>query len=275
MFKIGDFSNLTRVPVRTLHYYDDIGLFTPQHVDPFTGYRYYSFEQLPRLNRILALKDLGFALEQIAHMLDENISADELSGMLRLRRAELQQQVEDTQERLARVEARLKQIREEGKMSEHEILIKRVEPVKIASAREVVAAPEQMRERCTALLDAACELIKQADLKGTGTTLALYHDNSLGGIDVEMAEFLSDSTNPSAKLGQAGVRELPAVETMATVVYHGSYDNFAAVGELHAAMGRWIENNGYRINGPNREIYLHYSPGADGVMELQYPVVKA
>jgi DNA-binding transcriptional MerR regulator len=67
MFKIGDFSNLTRVPVRTRHYYDEIGLFRPQHVDPFTGYRYYSFEQLPRLNRILALKDLGFALEQIAH----------------------------------------------------------------------------------------------------------------------------------------------------------------------------------------------------------------
>ena len=49
MFKIGDFSNLTRVPVRTLHYYDEIGLFKPQQVDPFTGYRYYSFEQLPRL----------------------------------------------------------------------------------------------------------------------------------------------------------------------------------------------------------------------------------
>jgi effector-binding domain-containing protein len=132
-----------------------------------------------------------------------------------------------------------------------------------------------MRERCTALLDEACELIKQANLKGTGTTLALYHDNSLGGIDVEMAEFLADEANTSAKLGRAAVRQLPAVETMAAVVYHGSYDDFAAVGALHAAMGKWIESNGYRIAGPSREIYLHYSPGADGVMELQYPVVKS
>ena len=160
-------------------------------------------------------------------------------------------------------------------MSEHEILIKRVEPVKIAYAREVVALPEQMRERCTALLDDVCELVKQANLKGTGTTLALYHDNSLGGIDVEMAEFLLDETDTAAKLGRAAVRELPAVQTMATAVYHGSYDDFPAVGALHAAMGKWIESNGYHVAGPSREIYMHYSPGPDGVMELQYPVVKA
>src|SRR5215470_13067245 len=105
MFRIGDFSGLTGVSVKTLHHYDDIGLFKPLRADPFTGYRYYSFDQLPRLNRILALKDLGFPLGQIARILDNDLTLEQLTGMLRLRQAELQQQADEAQERLARVAA--------------------------------------------------------------------------------------------------------------------------------------------------------------------------
>ena len=61
MFKIGDFSKLSRVSVKTLRYYDELGLLKPANVDDFTGYRYYVIDQMPRLNRILALKDLGFS----------------------------------------------------------------------------------------------------------------------------------------------------------------------------------------------------------------------
>src|SRR5688572_22415975 len=124
MFKIGDFSKLTCVSVKTLHHYDEIGLFKPLRVDRVTGYRYYSFDQLPRLNRILALKDLGFSLEQVARVLDDDLSAEQLSGMLVLRQAELEQQIEGARERLTRVAARLNQIKEEGKMSTQEIVIK-------------------------------------------------------------------------------------------------------------------------------------------------------
>src|SRR5215813_7359182 len=129
MFKIGDFSRLSRVSVRMLHHYDEIGLFKPLRVDEFTGYRYYAFEQLPRLNRILALKDLGFSLEQIAEMLDEELPAAQIRGMLRLRQAELQQQAQEIRERLARVEARLRQIEEEGKMPDQEVILKQVAPL--------------------------------------------------------------------------------------------------------------------------------------------------
>src|SRR5512136_826454 len=118
MLKIGDLSKLSRVSVKTLRYYDEIGLLKPAQVDRFTGYRFYSFDQLPRLNRILALKDLGFTLEQIRQVLDGDLSADELRGMLRLRQAQLQQQMEEAREKLAHVEIRLRQIEREGKMSD-------------------------------------------------------------------------------------------------------------------------------------------------------------
>ena len=89
MIKIGDFSRLSQVSVKTLRYYDEVGLLKPVEVDRFTSYRYYSFDQLPRLNRVLALKDLGFSLEQIAQALDEGLTPDQLRGMLKLKRAEI------------------------------------------------------------------------------------------------------------------------------------------------------------------------------------------
>ena len=76
MLKIGEFSKLVQVPVPTLRYYDQVGLLKPVEVDRFTGYRYYSASQLPRLNRIR----LGFSLEQIAVVLaDVNSSEGSLA----------------------------------------------------------------------------------------------------------------------------------------------------------------------------------------------------
>src|SRR5688572_22129522 len=106
MLKIGDFARLCRVPVKTLRYYDDLGLITPAHVDAFTGYRYYAVEQLPRLNRLLALKDLGFSLDQIAQILNDGVTHKQLRGMLMLKRAEATRRLKDEQDRMERIEAR-------------------------------------------------------------------------------------------------------------------------------------------------------------------------
>jgi DNA-binding transcriptional MerR regulator len=147
MFKIGDFSKLIRVSVKTLRHYDDLELFKPSRVDDMTDYRYYSFEQLPRLNRILALKDLGFSLETISELLKDNLGAEMLEHPLQLKQQELQEQLAQTKERLERVSARLRQLQQKGTMSTHEVIFKTVEPIVIASARELVA-PEKMREGC-------------------------------------------------------------------------------------------------------------------------------
>ena len=110
MLKIGEFSRISHVSAKTLRYYDEIGLFRPAQVDRLTGYRYYSMGQLPRLKRILALKDLGLSLEQIAVLLGDELSPAEIRGMLRLKRAEIQHRLQEETARLALVEARLAQI---------------------------------------------------------------------------------------------------------------------------------------------------------------------
>jgi phosphoribosylaminoimidazole-succinocarboxamide synthase len=118
MLKIGDFARLSNVPVKTLRYYDDLGLFTPAQVDDFTGYRYYTTDQLPRLNRLLALKDLGFALDQIARVLNEGVTHGQLRGMLMLKRAEVEDRLSEERRRLDRIEARLKEIEQEDTLLE-------------------------------------------------------------------------------------------------------------------------------------------------------------
>src|ERR1051326_3166931 len=138
MMRIGEFSKMAQVPVATLRYYDQVGLLKPVEVDRSTGYRYYSTSQLPRLHRILALKGLGFSLEHISAVLAEGLSPEQMRGMLRLRHAQISQQLAEAQSQLAEVEARLQQIEREDTISTYDVLLKRVEPQLVASVRTIL-----------------------------------------------------------------------------------------------------------------------------------------
>src|SRR5258707_656639 len=138
MIKIGEFSKLVQVPVATLRYYDQVGLLKPISVDRFTGYRYYSASQLPQLHRILALKGLGFSLEQIGAVLAERVTPEQMRGMLRLRHAQISQQLIEAQSQLVEVEARLQQIEREERLSTYDVMLKQVKPQIIALVRAIL-----------------------------------------------------------------------------------------------------------------------------------------
>jgi DNA-binding transcriptional MerR regulator len=274
LLKIGDFSRLAHVSPKTLHHYDEIGLFRPARVDPFTGYRFYSLGQLPRLNRILALRDLGFSLERIGQLVDGNLKADDLRGMLLIRREQIQYELEVAENQLKQVEIRLRWIELEGKMPGTEVRLKTTSALQVAGARELVPSPDLMRERCVALDVAARGLIEEARLQTDNVSLALYHDNGEAGIDVEMAYVIAALAGVRPASETARVHSLPEAQ-VAYAVYKGSYDDFAAVGQVHAALSRWIDEHGLHVAGPVREFYLE--PPRDwtkpqGVMEIQYPV---
>jgi DNA-binding transcriptional MerR regulator len=283
--KIGEFARLAHVSLKTLHHYDAIGLLQPAYVDQFTSYRYYTLEQLPRLTRILALRNLGFTLEQAALLLDEHLSVDQLRGMLRLRRAQLEQEIASAQDRLAQVDIRLRWIEEEKHMPQIEVLRKDVPESTVAGVRKVAAATDNavadyMREHCIALDRQVCRYMQDARLVSVGVSLALYYagEEAVGGagegIDVEMAYGVTPPAVLPAPAGGTRVHMLPATEVV-YAIYHGSYDDFAAVGQLHAAIRRWIEERGLQASDPVREYYLQppRSPrNPVGVMEIQYPL---
>lgn len=269
MFRIGDFSSISRVPVKTLRYYDEIGLFKPASVDRFTGYRYYSVGQLPRLNRILALRDLGFSLEQIARLVDGELSPSQLRGMFQMKQAQIEQQIDAEQARLARVEARLRQIEQEGKMPEYDVILKKIKPLKVAAARDVIPTYGDVGQ----LLGRVFAHIGQHRGHPAGPPMSLYYDEGYREKDADV-EAAVPVAGPVPDGEMVTVRELPGGE-VASTVHQGTFEN---VGQAYAAVATWIEANGYQVIGPPREIYLSGGEGvdvADWVTEIQLPVKKA
>ncbi len=274
MFKIGDFSKLTLVTVKTLRYYDEIGLLKPLEIDRFSGYRYYSARQLPRLNRLLALKDLGFSLEQISKILDEDLPASQLRGMLRLRQAEVEQTMEVERYRLAAIERRLKQIEEEDKMSDYEVVIKKVELIHVAGVHETIPDRPSIGPSLNRMFDTVDNYISNNRSKVTGPGIALWHDSEYREQGMEVGAAIPFSGTLQGN-DEVKVHELPKVETMACVVHHGKFDDFP---QAYKVIMDWIEANGYKINGPSREVYLEYERNGDPanyVTEIQFPVEKA
>ncbi|MFF8309249.1 MerR family transcriptional regulator [Streptomyces lydicus] len=184
MFTIGDFAQYGRVSARMLRHYDAIGLLRPARTDPVSGYRFYEAAQLARLNRIIALKDLGFSLQQVAAILAEELSAEELRGMLRLRQAELEAALTAAGTRLAQVEARLRTIESEGRMSADDVVVKRTGTVLLAELRGVAASygPEDIGPVITPLYAELCRLLETAGVTPAGPGLAYYEDVADEGV---------------------------------------------------------------------------------------------
>ena len=280
MYKVGDFSKISRVSVKALRYYDERGLLKPAYVDDATGYRYYTIEQLPRLNRILVLKELGLSLEQIGGILDTQVSPLEIRGMLRLKQAELRQEIELTLLRLSRVERRLKQIEQEDLLLAYDIVLKNIAPQMILSVREVVPTPDKVAERCIALTYIIADALQHTTLRSSGLWGAIYHDATddlytQKPTDVEVATVLDSSSLEKYSDWQherLHIRELPGSPSMACLVHTGDYQG---LWDSSAAMLHWIATNGYQIVGPSRVFYLRLMRERDNpVSEIQMPVEK-
>ncbi|MFD9702081.1 MerR family transcriptional regulator [Lentzea sp. NPDC059081] len=272
MFTIGDFAHLGRVSVRMLRHYDAVGLLPPARVDPATGYRFYTAAQLHRLNRLVALKDLGLTLDQVRVVLDEKLSIEQLHGMLSLRRAELRQQILADESRLRRVEARLRAIEREGAMPTDEIVVKAVAPVRVArlSATAASYGPEDIGPVIQPLYPQLFERLGRAGVPPCGHGIATYEPAA--GDEVLVHAGVTVDVEPSAAY-DFEIVDLPALAEAATVVHHGSMDD---VDVTYQAVAAWIEANGYKQNGFAREVYLNYGQGdpADWVTELQLEITK-
>ena len=277
MIKIGEFSKLAQVPIATLRYYDQMGLLKPINVDSFTGYRYYAISQLPALNRILALKGLGFSLEQIAEVLDEGLTPEQMRGMLRLRHAQINQQLAEMQGQLLEVEVRLQQIERENRLSPYDVLLKQVEPQLVASVRAILPNHSAVGALFAEVYEALGEHVAAAlgpNPGQGGQTLVLWYDTEFKETDVDGAAAFYVRC-PAPDNGRMRVHELPAA-MMATTIHHGPYNR---INEAHEAVITWIDANNYRIAGADREIYLYNRmpirrDDSTYITEIQYPVEK-
>jgi DNA-binding transcriptional MerR regulator len=277
MFRIGEFAQIAQVSGRQLRFYDQLGLLRPAHADPQTGYRYYSIRQLPRLNRILALKELGLSLQQIAPLLANEISPAELRAMLTMKRAQLEQSLSEEQARLRHIESRIAQIDREGRIEDYDVVLKSVPSAPFLSLRSSFDSMADVVPMVRAIAEEGARQIGSA----VRDKLIVVARNDLEDekLDLEIGFSLTRPSNAKVRIAgsrvlQAG--ELPAVPAMATIVRPGtnaqSHTSFGAI-------GTWIEANRYEIAGPCREVFLEAvtdPPGFEGALvEIQFPVRRA
>lgn len=272
MFTIGDFARHGRVSIRMLRHYDALGLLCPAHTDPATGYRHYSAGQLARLNRVIALKDLGFSLRQVRDIVDEKVTIEELRGMLRLRRAELETLMADTRARLVQVEARLHALEGEGHMPMNDVVVKSIPAIRVAELAAVAASFEPMviGPVIGPLYDELFRSLDAAGIAPTGPGIAYYEDAPEG--DGKIVVHAAVEVSAPLQDGALRILDLPPVEQAATIVHRGSMDTVVPTVQT---LARWIDDNGYGSAGYPREINLECPEDRDAwVTELQEPVTR-
>jgi DNA-binding transcriptional MerR regulator/effector-binding domain-containing protein len=270
MLNIGQFARLGQVSPRMLRHYDEIGLLRPEQVDSTNGYRLYGAHQLGRLHRLLALRDLGFTLEQIRDVLDEEPSAEQVRGMLRMRQAQIEQDVTEHQARLRRVEAHLRALEGTSGVNPSDFVIKQTQLVRIAET--VATAPGYGPENIGPVFDRALPEV-WAHLHSAGVPPGIciaYYEWAAddGSIVVHLGFDIADHQIPETKAIR--VVELP-VTTVASAVLQGPIEGIVP---LYESLVRWIEDTGHSLGGLSREHYheWHADDPARNVTELQMPI---
>jgi len=271
MFKIGDFSKVAQVSGRLLRYYDEIDLFKPIHTDTATGYRYYTAEQLPDLNRILALKNLGLSLDQIGRMIQDNISTDEIRGMLLLKKSQIEQNLREEFFRLQAVESRLRQIEQAGSWSDLPVAIKDIPPQPFLSSRKCDIQGGGFYK----FYDEVVRTLSASNTKTYGACICVTHNELMEDeLDLELGYVVQDNSTTKLALPNNPDMELGILEgaQMATLVHVG---NWTTGIESYQALGTWVEQSGFRIVGAGREVFIEVGLGEvseENIFEIQFPI---
>lgn len=267
MFSIGEFARLGGVSVRTLRHYDEIGLLRPARVDPETGYRCYAPAQLGQLNRIVALKELGLSLAQ-SRQLVTGITAEELRGMLVLRRAQLEQELQARQSQLCDVEARLSYIAREGALPADDITVKKIPamgvvamaaPAPAFGAENVVPVVNRLHQRLDQL--AIPELARPA-----GPRMIFYEQAE--GTDVTVYLARPADRRPAEVPAPARYLVLPEVEVVSAVRSGRAASIFPMV---YVDLLQWAGAHGFQAQGPGRELWVHE---VDDIAEVDQQVFE-
>lgn len=260
MYRIGEFARIGQVSVKTLRFYDEIGLLRPAWTDPQTGYRYYLAAQVVDLNRILALKDLGLALDEVVRVSQGGFPADRLRELLVSKRAEAERQMEDARTRVDRIDAVLSRIDRDESPSRYAVATKFVGSRLVVSLREEIAGFDDLGG-----LFAEVESHTRRH-RARSTRGALFHGCVGTKLDCEALAFVGGAVPETDRLR---VYELPAVE-VASVVYAGPLEG---AGEAYEALDAWVRASEHQLAGTCLELYLGGTTfGTESVVEIQFPL---
>lgn len=268
MLKIGEFSKLSRVSVRMLRHYDDIGLLKPVEIDPFTGYRYYEADQLPVIGRITSLKDMGFKLSDIIKILEIYHDRDKLESYLEARRNELEIVHNQTAYQMMLLDTAKTRLRKDYDMN-YNVSIKTIPERYAATVHMTIPHYEDEGMAWQVMMEETAHL----NLVAADPCLAAasFLDDEYKEENVELIAWKTvKGTYPDTE--HVKFQTLPAVK-VASCTVKGSY---AQMNDCYAAIIAWVGSNGFRCAGPMFNIY-HVSPHEtqnpeEFVTEVCYPI---
>lgn len=271
MLKIGDFSKLSRISIRMLRHYDEIGLLIPKSIDNFTSYRYYGEDQLPIADRICSLKKMGFSLSAIGEILRNYDNPQALADFLKVKQAEIAAEAEEVSHRLRLLDTAIKRLRKDTTAMNYTVTVKTVPERYVASVRKVIPAYDQEGMLWSIMMSETASMGMQ--ISDSCNSLAMFHDDGFkeNDVDVEIQMTVKGSYKNTENVI---FKTVPAIE-IASATYKGSYDQILAVNHVVAS---WAKDNGYEFNDMMFCIY-HVSPNQtqnpdEYVTEVCYAVKK-
>ena len=251
MLKIGEFSKLSRVSIRMLRHYDDIGLLKPAEIDRVTGYRYYSPEQLPVVGRITALKDMGFQLADIIKILEIYDDGRALDAYLAKRQTELKRISETVEYQMRLLDTARNRLRKEQNMS-YNVSIKTI-PERYAATVHMTIPRYEDEGMVWQILNEETSPLNIVPAEPC-LVAAEYLDDEYKEKDVELLAWKTvKGTYPDTE--HVKFKALPAVK-VASCMVKGGYEQMP---DVYGAVIAWVNENGYEYDGSMFNIY-HVSP---------------
>ncbi len=270
MYRIGIFSKMNKVTIKTLRYYDEVGLLKPSHVDEATGFRYYSASQMPRLHRILMLRNIGFSINEIMQAVEQDIPADVMIGYLKEKQGEVSEIIRNEQTKLLQIQSYLNILKEEVNFMSYNIITKELPEVIVASMRTIIPNYDAFN----IIYPEMGRYMEEQKVKCAVPPycFTLYHDGEYKekNIDVEICEAVTDFARDSDKVK---FKKIDAVATAACVLHRGPYNT---IGMAYSAVMKCIEDNNLEITGLPRESYIdgcwNKENPEEWLTEIQVPV---
>lgn len=273
MFKIGEFSKLMQVSVRMLRYYDEIGLLEPGKIDKYSGYRLYSIEQIPILQKIILLRDIKFSAPEIAFALehwDEHFMIQQLEN----KKEKIQAEIRLEEQRIDKIKIAINAFKNKEIITNCNVSFKSIPSFIILSLRKVIPT-----YNCEGIL--WTELFRFVEqehieiLRQSNNNLAIYHDEGHKDADVDVEVGVMVKKIGKNKDGFT-FRETEKIDRMACMMVYGPYEN---IGLAYQSFAYWLEQHAqYKMTGLSRQV-CHRGPFEEKnpnnyLTEIQMPVIE-
>lgn len=269
MYRIGLFSKINRVSIKTLRYYDEVGLLKSVYVDEENGYRYYTSDQFPRLHQIIALRQIGFSIEEIQSILN----SQNVEGIFWQRKAELNDEIEKSKQQMLKIEHYLDAMQKGFNMS-YQVAIKDLPEVIVYSKYMTIPNYDYYFEVVPSIGEKVLEANPGIQCTVPPYCFIIYHDGEYRerDINVELCEAVTEWGNETEDIKFKKIDYVPE----AACLYHKG--PFRTLGSSYAYLFKWINDNGYTPCQPPRESYIdgiwNKDDENDWLTEIQVPVVK-